>query len=133
MQGSYLKNSFSQTKQKTANKEASLTLLLPGIHLIINTTIFTECALMNVEINTIDNHKRGKTSQYKIDMSSSQHNPVGGFDEMMYQSLEMGTENQNPIPKVSIKSGNIYSFAIKRQRSTNNQVDMYTHVNISAD
>lgn len=91
---------------------------------------------MSLEIDYRNLHKRLNTIHYKVKMPFNPNIPVGGCDELMARSQEMGhTEAEKPH-LFQVKSGNIYSLSLHREhKEQRRQNDFYaqTEAQVSAD
>ena len=91
---------------------------------------------MSLEIDYRNLHKRLNTIHYKIKMPLNPDVPLGGCDELMARSQEMGQTVVEKPHLFQIKSGNIYSLSRHReQKEQRRQSDFYaqTEAQVSAD
>ena len=91
---------------------------------------------MSLEIDYHDLHKRLNTIHYKVKMPLNPDIPLGGCDELMARSQEMGHSVVEKPQLFQVKSGNIYSLSSHReQKEQRSQNDFYaqTKAQASAD
>ena len=88
---------------------------------------------MSLEIDYRDLHKRLNTIHYKVKMPLNPDIPLGGCDELMARSQEMGHSVVENVQLYPVKSGNIYSLSSVREQRNQNDFYIQTKASASAD